>query len=243
MEIVGYFRTSLIEWPDKISSVIFVPGCNFRCPFCYNRNLVLNPKKLSRIPEKDILIDLEKRKKWVDGIVVTGGEPSLRPDLRKFLKKVKKIGLLTRIYTNGSNSRLLENLLKKRLLDAITMDIKGPLDERYSQAAGVSLNLEEILKSIRLILESGIEFQFATTVVPRLHKKKDLIDLARGLAELVQIAGRNEQEVFWLWRQFQPKNTCINPRFSKMKPYSRREIKSFVREVKKICPKVKLEIS
>lgn len=243
MEVAGYLRTSLLEWPGRISAVVFVPGCNFRCPFCYNRDLVLNPGKLPHIPEKEILLDLEKRKKWVDGLVVTGGEPLLSSDLPEFLKKVKSLGFLTRIFTNGSNSKLLEHLLAKRLLDAITMDIKGPLGRRYSKVVGVSLDLAEISRSIQLILGSEIEFQFVTTVVPKLHKKQDLVDLARKLVELSQKAGRSEQKLFWSLRQFWPKNTCIDPKFSKIKPYSKKEMESFVKAVRKIIPEVELRAS
>lgn len=230
MKIVGYLRTSLIEWPGKISSVVFVPGCNFRCPFCYNRDLVLHPEKLAPIPEKEIFKDLKKRKKWIDGVVVTGGEPLLSPDLPEFLKKVKDLGFLTKIYTNGSKPAVLRGLLTKKLLDAVTMDIKGPLDRRYSKAAGVSVNLAEIRKSIRLILDSGIEFLFATTIVPGLHKKEDLVNLARDLAK---------RKPSWILQQFWPRETCLDSKFKKIKPYSKMEMKKFLKAVKAIFPGVK----
>lgn len=235
MNIRGYLPTSLLEWPGKIAAVVFVGGCNFRCPFCYNRDLVLNPKELVSIPEKEIFVVLEKRKKWVDGVVVTGGEPSLSSDLPRFLKKIKDLGFSAMIYTNGSKPAMLSRLLTKKLLDGVTMDVKGPLDRRYSKTAGVSVNLAEVLKSIQLILNSGIEFRFVTTVVPRLHKKKDLVDLARNLAELAQKAGKKEQSLSWTLQQFRP-GSCLDEKFNNVSPYP----KSFY---DKILPKLRQIIS
>jgi len=234
MEIAGYLQTSLIEWPGKISAVVFVPGCNFRCPFCYNRDLVLNPGKLPRILEKEILTDLEKRKKWIDGVVVSGGEPLLSTELLSFLKKIKNRGFLTKIFTNGSNPKFLKQLLAKGLLDEISMDIKGLLDGRYSKAADVSFDLGKILKSAQLVLESGIEFQFVTTIVPGIHDKKTLVEMAKQLKKIV---GR--KKIPWIWQNFQPKN-CLDPKFEKIKPYKKEKLEEFLKAAKKYYPTAEL---
>ena len=139
MIIKGYLRTSLIEWPGKISSVVFVPGCNFRCPFCHNKDLVLHPEKLPSTPEKEVFSDLKKRKKWIDGVVITGGEPTLQLDLPKFLQRIKDLGFLTMIETNGTKPEVLRKLLDMGLVDRLTMDIKAPLNSKnYNRASGVS---------------------------------------------------------------------------------------------------------
>ncbi len=130
MEIAGYIKTSLIEWPGKISSVIFVPGCNFRCPFCHNADLV-SRKGFTQIPEKLIFADLKSRKKWIDAVVVTGGEPTLQADLSRFLSRIRRMGLMTMVHTNGTKPEVIEKLIKKKLVDYWAMDLKGDL-QNYS---------------------------------------------------------------------------------------------------------------
>lgn len=238
MEIRGYLKTSVIEWPGKISSVIFVPGCNFRCPFCYNRDLVLNPKKLAKFSEGEIIADLKKRKKWVEGVVVTGGEPTLQTDLSRFLSRCKQMGFLTMIETNGSNPSVISKLVISNLLDFIAMDIKGPLDERYIQIANYQLQITNIKKSIRLILDSGLDFEFRTTVTPGIHNKKVLLEIAK---QLRQITNHRSQitKLHWYLQDFQPKN-CLDPKFTKIKPYSEPEMKEFLVVVKKTIPQTYL---
>ena len=217
MKIVGYLRTSLIEWPGKIASVIFVPGCNFRCPFCHNSNLV-DPQKIKKLPliaEKEILSDLKKRKEWIDGVVVTGGEPTLQPDLAVFLQKIKKLGFLTMIQTNSSKPAIIRNLLKKKLIDYLTIDFKD--------------SFTNIQKSLKIILDSGIDFELRTTVVPTIHDEKVLLKMAGHLPRLTKFP--------WFLQAFQPKN-CLDPQFEKIKPYSKMEMEKFLRVVKKIFPSV-----
>lgn len=182
MDIRGYLQTSLNEWPGKISAVVFVGGCNFRCPFCHNRDLVLYPEKLPEIPEEEIFENLKKRKKWIDGVVVTGGEPSLQKDLSRFLARCKKMGFLTMIETNGTRPKIIAQLLDGPIVDRITLDIKGPLDKEYAKIVGKEkVNVALIRRSIKTIVRSGVDFEFRTTVVPSLHTKENLIKLARQL--------------------------------------------------------------
>lgn len=244
MEIRGYLKTSAIEWPGKISSVIFVSGCNFRCSFCYNRDSVLNPQKLPKFSEKEILRDLEKRKKWVDGVVVTGGEPTLQPDLDKFLEKVKKLGFLTMIETNGSIPEVMAKLLNGQMVDYIAMDIKGPLDGRYAQITNfyppAGGPISNIKKSINLIINSGIDSEFRTTVVPGIHDKKTLVLMAKQIEELIKkLKNRKTKKLKWFLQEFQPK-TCLDPKFTKIKPYSEPEMRQFLVVVKKIIPQTYL---
>ena len=233
MEIRGYLKTSAIEWPGKISAVFFVPGCNFRCPFCYNRDLVLNPEKLPKISEKEVFADLKKRKKWIDAVVVTGGEPTLQSDLDKFLKKVKKLGFLAMMETNGSFTPILQCIVASGLVDRVAMDIKGPLDARYTQISNFRFPTSNIKKSIKLIFQSGIDFELRTTVVPGIHDKKTLVLMAKQLTKEVQSAKCKAQSFRWYLQTFQPK-TCLDPEFEKKKPYSKLQMEEFLKAVKKI---------
>lgn len=227
MIIKGYLQTSVIEWPGKISCVIFTSGCNFRCGFCYNADLVEpGSTRLPLIREEQILTDLVKRKKWVDAVVVTGGEPTLQPDLEEFLKKVKQMGFLTMIETNGSNSEIIASLLHGSIIDRIAMDIKGPF-ERYDQIINFQLPIFNIKKSIELILKSGVEYEFRTTVVPGIHNKEVLKKMAMQLRrEGKRARGQEGEEIVWKLQNFQPKN-CLDPEFNKVKPFTEEEMEGF----------------
>ncbi|PIU03704.1 anaerobic ribonucleoside-triphosphate reductase activating protein [Candidatus Shapirobacteria bacterium CG08_land_8_20_14_0_20_39_18] len=254
MQIKGYLQTSVIEWPGKIASVIFTFGCNFRCGFCHNAGLVdpstslrlrsgraFRMTRLQDYSEQSIIDDLEKRKKWVDALVVTGGEPCLQPDLPEFLSKVKELGLLTMIETNGSRPEILELLFKKKLLDRIAMDIKGPLDERYEEIIQnskipTSLKLRgagkiqnEIKKSIEIILKSEVEYEFRTTVVPGIHNKKVLQEILGQLKVLCSNIEYPVSSISWKLQNFQP-NNCLDPKFNNLKPFTEEEFE----EMKKI---------
>lgn len=236
MKIVGYLRTSLIEWPGKISSIIFVPGCNFRCPFCHNANLV-DPEKNKKLPlisEEEILSDLKKRKKWIDGVVITGSEPTLQPDLLDFLKKVKKLGFLTMIETNGSQTEAIRNLLTEKLIDYLTLDFKASLDERYSLAVGAKFDPQTWIDSWRLILKSKIPFELRTTVVPGIHDKKVLLTMAKQLKKEWQ-SDKMAEFQGWFLQTFQPKN-CLDSKFIKIRPYNRLKMEELLVSVKKIIP-------
>jgi pyruvate formate lyase activating enzyme len=229
MRIVGYLKTSLIEWPGKISSVIFVPGCNFRCPFCHNRDLV-EPERikgLQEYSEQSILEDLKKRKKWIDGVVITGGEPTLQPDLPEFLAKIKKLGFLTMIQTNGSQPKVIRSLINKKLVDYLTVDLKGNFED-YQKFTGVKNYSSSVKKSLKIIPESGVDFELRTTVVPTLHNESNLLKLAKGI-----------ENCRWYLQTFQPKN-CLNLKFNKIEPYSRMEMEGFLKLVEKIIPGAKL---
>lgn len=239
MEIRGYWRTSLVEWPGKIASVVFVAGCNFRCPFCHNSFLV-DPKKTARIgqiKEKEILTDLKKRKKWLDGVAVTGGEPLLQADLGRFLDRCQQVGSKTMIETNGSFPRRLEKLIQKKRLDYIAMDIKFPLFKNYGQKVGARRRRVEVATkikaSLKLILASGLPFELRTTVVPGIHDEKVLVRIAQQIKRLVK------RETKWFLQTFQSKN-CLEPEFEKLKPYTEKEMKRFSKVTRPFFPQVAL---
>ena len=239
MRIAGYIKTSLIEWPGKIASVIFTSGCNFKCPFCHNADLVADLKRgLTLIPEERIFADLASRKGWVETVVVTGGEPTLQKDLVKFLKALKELKLLIAIHTNGTNPKVIKRLLKEKLLDFIAMDLKGDL-ENYEKYTNVQCKMYNLQKSIELIIKSGVEYEFRTTVVPGLHDIKNLICLAEQIKFLVQSSKFKVQSCRWLLQQFRPMN-CLDKKYLQIKPYSKEEMETILRSVKEIVPETYL---
>jgi len=180
----GWQKTSLNEWPGKVCSVVFLQGCNFRCPFCYNYDLVLNPEKLPLIKEKQVLDYCKKNKDLLDGVMITGGEPLInkKKDLIKFIKKVKKLGLKVGIETNGTNPKMIEFLIANDLVDYLAMDVKAPLiQKKYDKITGVKVDLKKIRKSIRIIIDSNIDSEFRTTVIPGLLKEDDILKIVQEI--------------------------------------------------------------
>lgn len=227
-------KITLLDYPGKLACIVFLAGCNFRCPFCQNPDLVLSPEISPTISEEDFFNFLKKRVGLLDGVVITGGEPTLYPDLPEFIKKIKKLGFLVKLDTNGTNPKMLESLLKWRLLDYVAMDFKGPLrkyhqyvsqekrEKRIKKKDIVNMNSlrsffpSEIKKTINILFTSGIEVEFRTTVVPSLHTEEDLIEMAK---ELNQSPVTNYQSpIKWFLQQFRPIK-CLDPKFEKVKPY------------------------
>lgn len=175
MQFLGQEKTSLVDYPDKICTVYFVGGCNFKCPYCHNGPLVNmqgNP-----IREEGVFQFLEKRKKYIDGVCISGGEPTLYKGLYDFIRKVRAHGLLVKLDTNGTNPQILETLLREKLLDYIAMDLKAPL-HKYEEVAAVQVNIENIRQSILLIQQGDIDYEFRTTVCKELLKKEDILEIA-----------------------------------------------------------------
>ncbi len=227
MRIAGYLQTSLIEWPGKISAVIFVPGCNFRCPYCHNADLV-DPQKIKKLPliaEKEILDDLKKRKQWIDSVVVTGGEPTMQSDLKAFLEKIKKLKFATMVQTNGSKPEMIKLIVNSKplIVDYLTIDFKD--------------SFTKIQKTLKMILDSGADFELRTTVVPTIHDEKVLLKMARDLSRLT-INDSRLTKFPWFLQTFQPKN-CLDPKFAKLKPFTKKEMEIFLKAVRKYFPKAK----
>jgi len=178
MKIGGFQKFSLIDYPSKISAIIFTQGCNFRCPYCHNPELV-DPKLFQEpFDEEDIFRFLEIRKGKLDAVEITGGEPTLQPDLIEFMKKIKSMGFLIKLDTNGTNPEVVEKIIKNKLVDYIAMDIKAPL-EKYNNIVQTDVCVEKIIESITLILNSPIDYEFRTTAVKDLLTEDDLISIAK----------------------------------------------------------------
>jgi len=177
--INGLLKTTMIDYPGKMAAAVFLGGCNFKCPFCHNIDLV-KASNLETISEDEVISFLKERKKWVDGLVISGGEPTIHKDLPEFAKRVKDAGFLVKIDTNGGMPDILKELVSKKLVDYIAMDIKSS-PQGYDKASGTKVDIKAIEKSIKIIRESGIDYEFRTTVVPGIHKKDDIKKIGEWL--------------------------------------------------------------
>ncbi|NIR86124.1 anaerobic ribonucleoside-triphosphate reductase activating protein [Candidatus Bathyarchaeota archaeon] len=233
VEIKGFINLSLVDWDGKISSVVFLAGCNLRCPFCYNVNLVLHPEELPTIPFEQIEDRLQKSRGWVEGVVITGGEPTIRSNLPNLCQKIKKQGFLVKVDTNGTNPVMIKKLIHRKLVDYVAMDIKAPLTmEKHSRACGVNTEnlLEKIEKTIDLLLEDAVEYEFRTTVVPGLHDKQDIEDICQ------RIRGCRKYVI----QNYKGDVQTIDPKFKNSKPFSEKEMKAFLTTAKKTIPNTML---
>lgn len=183
MKISGFTKLTLIDYPNKLACIIFTKGCNYRCPFCHNSSLIKPNKNDVFIDEKEIFDYLKKRKGLLDGICISGGEPTIQGDLYDFLLKVKKIGYLIKLDTNGSNPDLLKKLIDEKLVDYIAMDIKNSFDN-YQKVVNIkNLKIEDIKKSIKVIENSGIDYEFRTTIIKEYHSLDDILKIRKMLAK------------------------------------------------------------
>jgi pyruvate formate lyase activating enzyme len=174
MRIGGLIPFTLIDYPGKIAATMFTQGCNFRCPFCHNAELLpIDVSAGALMPEDEFFSFLEQKRGKLEGLVVSGGEPTLQPDLLPFFARVKSLGFLTKLDTNGSRPDVLKKLFAERVVDFVAMDIKAP-PAKYHQLAGVRAPLGKVCESIILIAHSGLEHQFRTTVVPSLLSEADV---------------------------------------------------------------------
>jgi len=181
VEIKGFVESSLIEWPGRLAAVIFLPGCNLRCRYCHARDLVLGAASVESIPAEKVLDYAGSSGGWIDGIVISGGEPTLYAGLAGLMRDVKSRGLDVKLDTNGTRPDVIAGLMDEGLVDAVAMDVKAPLDERYLKVANVPVDLARVRESIRLIMQSGIEYEFRTTVSPALLSLADVVDVAREI--------------------------------------------------------------
>lgn len=184
MLIAGLNKTTLLDYPGCVAATVFTGGCNFRCPFCHNGTLVLEPLSQQLYTEKEILDFLEKRKNVLKGVCITGGEPTIQADLPDFLLKLKNMGYQVKLDTNGYHPDVLEKLLDKKLLDYVAMDIKN-CREKYAVTAGMCndevFDLKRINDSVRMLKESSVLYEFRTTVVKEFHRKEDLVKIAEWI--------------------------------------------------------------
>ena len=177
MNIAGVQKVTLLDYPGKVACEIFTQGCNFECPFCQNSSLIpiTNTGEFS---EEEIFEYLNLRKNILDGVVITGGEPTVQKDLKGFIKKIKDLGLLVKLDTNGGNPKVLQELIDEDLVDYVAMDIKNVFN-KYNITAGKKINLDNIKKSIEILKASKIDYEFRTTIIKEMHSLDDIISICK----------------------------------------------------------------
>jgi len=234
MVIGGLEKLSLIDFPGQISAIIFTKSCNFRCHYCYNPMLVLTngegeneyrEEDYSQVPEKDLLLFLEERKGKLGGVVISGGEPTLQPDLKEFIIKIRKMGFKIKLDTNGTNPDIVEDLINNNLLDYVAMDIKAPL-ENYEKVVGVKVDLKKIKASVGLLMKNLIPYEFRTTLVPSLHKLDDIIKISE------EISGAKK----WFLQRFKSDTELVNSRFKGLGAFKMTELEGILEKLQKNVP-------
>ncbi len=217
MKIHGIVKTTLVDYPGKVATTIFTGGCNFRCPYCHNPTLVNGEEET--IPKQGFYDFLEERRKLIDAVCITGGEPTLQPGLEQLINKIKEKGYLVKLDTNGSKPKQLKKLIKK--LDYVAMDIKAP-KEKYQEVTNSNIDPKKIQQSIEIIKNSGVDYEFRTTVVPGLLSKQDIEKIGQWL---------KGSKRYYL-QQFRPGNT-LEPSYQEVTPYTNEELKEMKKKIQK----------
>ena len=182
MIIKGLQKLTLLDYPGKMACTVFTAGCNFRCPFCHNASLVTNIDE-ERISEEEFFSFLQKRQGIIEGVCVTGGEPTLQPDLKDFLKKIKGLGYSVKLDTNGYRPEVLKDVVNSGLVDYVAMDIKNS-QSKYALAVGLdSLDIDKINESVEFLMSGVVDYEFRTTVVKELHTEDDIQDIVSWIKD------------------------------------------------------------
>jgi pyruvate formate lyase activating enzyme len=217
--IKGFDQMSLIDWDGMVATTLYLSGCNFRCPYCHNSGLVIKPDQYESVPIDEILSYVKEHSDFLDGVVVTGGEPCAHKTVSELLSRLKDAGLSTKLDTNGSFPGVLESVIDECVVDYVAMDVKAPLDfESYRRSAGITdrRTLDKVRDSIDLLMEGRVDYEFRMTVVPVLHKTSDLMligDRLRGAARFVL-------------QPYVARNT-IDPAFEDEEPYDLERLQEF----------------
>lgn len=206
MKIGGFQKVSTVDYPGHLCSTIFLSGCNLRCRFCHNPSLVSRQEETQDITVEEILAFLKKRAGLLEGVCITGGEPTLNNGLEELVSAIKALGYKVKLDTNGTNPQVVRNLLEEGLLDYIAVDVKAPM-ERYEEIAGCWVNTEKIKETIEIVLNSNIDYEFRTTFLPDLDEK-DIKKIAESIAG-------SKRYVVQQYRN----NTTLDEEYSVKKPY------------------------
>ena len=214
MIIKGLQETTLIDYPDKVACSIFTFGCNFRCGFCHNPELIIDDGRPG-IKKEKIIKFLEERKNFLDAVCITGGEPTININLPDFISEIKSLGYLVKLDTNGSNPEMIEELIDRNLVDYIAMDIKGPI-ELYDEIAGVRVDKEKIKKSVEIIKKKMKNYEFRTTLVPGLFEEEHVDMMGRWLGSV---------KLFYIQNFGNEKN--LDKKFNNVRPFKKEELEKF----------------
>lgn len=242
MKIISTQPSSLIEWPNHLSYVIFIAGCNLSCPFCYVPHLIREEayNNIESIPQEKILRDLTERKGFVDAVCITGGEPTMHQELPQLLQTIKQqTNLPIRLETNGTNPNIIQQLIENKLVDSIALDIKNS-KEKYQETTNSQINFENIEKTIKIIKDSDIDYEFRTTLVPQLHTKEDI----ENILDWINNIG-NKKVKLYILQQFRsdlPNQQTLNPAFLEKGNYPENEMKNIKEHINKSDLKVELRV-
>ena len=224
MKISGFQKITLLDYPGKVACIIFTQGCNFKCPYCQNSGLIGHENEYL-IDEEEIFSYLNKRKGILDGIVISGGEPTVQKDLDIFMRKVKELGYLIKLDTNGSNPDLIKKLIDEELVDYVAMDIKNVLSE-YKDVTGVKILEEKIKKSIKILQNSNIDHEFRTTIIKNIH----------DIDKILKICSYVNGEKMFLQNFEQSENVLAKD----LESFSKEELINIEKQVKEKYPNVKI---
>ncbi len=227
MLILGLQKTTLLDYPGKVASTIFTGGCNFRCPYCHNRDLVMPPKDVLAYSIDEIFQHLNAKKKILDGVCITGGEPTLHKDLPEFISKIKDLGLLVKLDSNGTNPDMLINLINKELIDYVAMDIKQCKEKYNSIACMNSFDFKPIERSVEILKSCNIDYEFRTTIMKESHTQEDMEEIGKWL---------QGAKAYYL-QSYKESEQVINPIFS---PHSVETLEKFVTILKPYIPNTNL---
>lgn len=227
MKILGLQKLSLLDYPGKVACTVFTGGCNFRCPFCHNGDLVTGEGEPPRISEEEVLAFLRKRRGVLEGVAITGGEPLLHPDLPDFLREVRALGYPVKLDTNGYLPDRLKAVVGAGLADTVAMDVKNS-PERYAETAGLpSVDLSRIEESMDYLMNCGADYEFRTTVVKELHGAEDIRAIAR------RIGGAKK----YFLQAFVPSDYVIE---SGLTPPSEEEMREFLKIAREFVPDARI---
>ncbi|MGI9862484.1 anaerobic ribonucleoside-triphosphate reductase activating protein [Moorella naiadis] len=229
MTIRGIQPTSLVDFPGEVCTTLFLSGCNFRCPWCHNADLVLRPSTLPEISVEEIFGFLNRRRSWVQAVCITGGEPSLAPGLEEFIRSLKSSGFKVKLDTNGTQPGVIARLLAGDLLDYVAMDVKAPL-AKYDLLTGTRVDLEAIKESIALLKNSQIACELRTTAVPGLLLEEDFSAIGQMLA------GAR----YYVLQQFRPAGNLLNPGLRELIPYPEITLRNIVTKLQPFFAKVEI---
>lgn len=227
MKIYGLNKTTLLDYPGKVAAAIFLGGCNFRCPFCQNSTLVLNPSAQPEIPVKEVLSFLKKRQGILDGVCVTGGEPTLSPDLPELLQEIRALGYSIKLDTNGTHPALLKALAEQDLIQMVAVDIKACPDNYPALCGLVHPEINAVKETVNFLKNGALDYEFRTTVVRELHSEKDFIEIGQWLAGA---------KAYYL-QAYRDSEEVLQPGFSS---YTRKELEHFREILKRTIPLVEL---
>lgn len=227
MKIYGLQKTTLVDYPGHVATTLFTGGCNFRCPYCHNGDLVIGLEDIEPYTMEDIFSHLQKRKAVLDGVVISGGEPTLQADLPDFIRQIKELGYLVKLDTNGTNPAMLRSLVEEGLVDYVAMDIKHSRAKYASISHAADDSLESIAASVDYLKEGHVDYEFRTTLCKELHKETDMTAIGLWLMGA---------KAYYL-QPYKESEQVIQPGFH---PHDATTLESFVHILSAFIPKVEI---